>query len=176
MRTYGPTTSRFDHHPPPPHDHGPDGPAIAYWAAGGHLTPSPSDALAASLAEVFAVNRTIELSRHAPRFVIAEMTRDLRLLDVSDTNWVVRQHGNAALSSGDRSIARDWAQLIHATYPDVDGIWYQTSNCPPARSLALNERSADALPSTPEGSWALNDPSIRHLIDAAADSIEYQVV
>lgn len=175
MRTYGPTRSRFDHHPPPPRDHV-DGPKISYWAATAELTPTPSNPLCAVLAEVFAETRTVELSRNEPWFVVIEVGLPLRLLDVSDSMWIVRNRGNAAISSGRRNTARAWARKIHATYHDIDGIWYQTSNCPPARSIALNERAQGALPARPTGAWPLTHPGLRARIETAADTIGYQVI
>jgi hypothetical protein len=102
--------------------------------------------------------------------------RELRLLDVTDTTWVVRKGGNAAISSGNRSVARLWAQAIHDHYQQVDGIWYQSANCPPARSIALNERAADCFEPSPRGSWALHDPGFRDRVAAAAGEIGYGVV
>lgn len=98
------------------------------------------------------------------------------MLDVSDSPWVVRKGGNASISSGRRAVARQWARAIHSTYPDLDGIWYQTSSCPPARSVVLNERARDALAANPLASWSLDDPGLSEHIAAAADAIGFGVI
>ena len=175
FRTFGPTGARFDHHDPPSSEHGPAGPAISYWAASGGLTPVRSNPLACALAEVFSESRTIDVWRGAPYFVIATTHRALRLLDVSDSAWIVRSGGSAAVSSGVRADSREWARRIHASYR-LDGIWYQASNYPLGRSLALNERAMSALPAHPTASWSLADPAVQHLVDAAADEIGCQVL
>lgn len=77
FRTFGPTRSRFDHHEPPPREHGPRGAAVSYWAMDGSRTPSPSNPIAAVLAEVFGETRVVDRGRHSPRLVVIELVRDV---------------------------------------------------------------------------------------------------
>ena len=174
FREYGPTTSRFDHHPPPTRMH----PTRAILYATPAL-PEPSKnalpVLATCVAECFRERGVIELGRDSPHFVLFRTIRQLRLLDVADSPWVSRAGGNAAISSGLRSTAREWARAIYRHYSGtqaVDGIFYTCSTIPAARSLALWERARDAVPDRPLIHLPLSDPALRAELEVYATDLD----
>lgn len=171
MRSYGPTGARFDHHRPPPHDQ-PDR-AVLYAAIettgpptstgrgpGGDGSALPP-LLYTCVAEVFRERGVLELSRDRPAFVLFRTVRPLRLLDLSDSDWVARAGGNAALTAGRRDTARDWARAIYDHYTDLDGLTYSVATLPPGRGVALTDRAATALPERPTVNLPLTAPVLR---------------
>ena len=173
FREYGPTGSRFDHHPPPPRIHPTR--AVLYAAPAlpeplGHGLP----VLATCVAECFLERGVIELGRNSPHFVLFRTTRGLRLLDVAGSPWISRAGGNAAISSGLRSTAREWARAIYRHYSGtqaVDGIFYTCSTIPAARSVALWERARDAVPDRPLIHLPLSDPALRAELEVYASDL-----
>lgn len=173
MRTYGPTGTRFDHHLPPPRvqpDRGvlyaaidttsPPGPAEPAPRAAGPMGAHPP-LLYTCVAEVFHDRGVLELSRDQPAFVLFRTVRPLRLLDLSDSDWVARAGGNAALTAGRRDTARDWARAIYDHYPELDGLLYSAATLPPGRGVALTERARTALPDRPTVNLPLTAPALR---------------
>jgi hypothetical protein len=156
MRAFGPTRCRFDPHPLPPGPH----PTRRVM----HATPAiPGPhgrvypVLKTCLAECFRDTGVVDTTREDPYLAIFPIVRDLRLLDLGDSDWVTRAHGNAAISSGPRARSREWARAIHQRYvasDDIDGVIYPSSNIPVARSVALWEPAETALPAAPD----FNDP------------------
>ncbi len=141
--------------------------------------PVPAPLLRTCVAEVFRDRGVIELRRDSPYYVLWRPVQPLRLLDVADSDWVTFAGGNAAVSSGLRSTARDWSRAIyrHFTGPDaLDGIVYACSNIPPARSIVLFERTADALPSRPQLHLPLADPALRAELEVYADELQLDLV
>lgn len=115
------------------------------------------------LAEFFRDAGLVDTVAQSPYFTIFDVTRDIRLLDLADSDWVTRAGGNGAISNGSRATSRAWARAIYRQYGGqspltphqvVDGVVYPSSNIPPARSVALWETAVDALPTRP----AVNDP------------------
>lgn len=172
FRTFGPTTARFDHHPPPPRRHPTR--AVLYGVPAPTPSPAAMPVLRTCVAECYQERGAIELSRDSPYFVLFRLTRPLRLLDVSDGDWIVRAGGNAAISCGLRSAAREWARAIYRHYQGdeaLDGVFYACSTIPPARSIALWERAGDAMPATPEVHRPLADPALRAELEVYASQL-----
>jgi hypothetical protein len=166
FRAYGPLKFRFDHHPFPPRAHPTR--AIMYVAMEGAMpTRLRRSSLRTCLAEVFCPG-PIELSRDGPYFVLFDIARPLRLLDLADSSWVTQAGGNSAICSGLRSVARDWSRAIYRSYPDVDGLFYFCSHDSSARSVALFERARDAIPRSPTFNRALSDPALRAAVETYA--------
>lgn len=149
FRTFGPTRSRFDHHPRKRGVHPRHG--VMY------LAPALVDArgvtmsaLQTALVECFRDLGVVDTVTGAPHFVLFRPVRPLRLLDLGDSAWVTQAGGNGAISSGPRGAARAWARAIYRHYgAELDGVLYPSSNLPPARAVALWERGRDALPERP---------------------------
>ncbi len=129
--------------------------------------PSAS-AFAACLLEVFQ-RGFIDRVTGAPTFVAFETVRPLRLLDLSDSDWLAVAGGNAAMVSGDRAAARQWAREIAAAYPEIDGVLAASSVIPSARVAALWLPAASALPQHPLSLLPLARPEIAGVLEAVAD-------
>lgn len=161
LRSYGPTKSRYDHHPPPRRDHPTR--AIAYLAIG-------ATAFTGALAEYFQDDAggvgPIDLRRHRPAITIMTLVAEIALLDL-DSGWVTRAGGNQAIRTGPRGRSRDWARAIYRHHR-VDGLTYRSSVWGPGRCVALWERGAAALPSTPIASRTLDDPHVAAAVAASA--------
>jgi hypothetical protein len=125
---------------------------------------------------VFRERGVVEVSRDAPFFVLFRMARPVRLLDLADSDWVTLAGGNAAIASGPRGIARDWSRAIYRRYQDVDGLYYSCSTVPPARSVALYERAADAIPARPAAHLPLSHPALRTELEAYASELRLGLV
>jgi hypothetical protein len=131
------------------------------------------------LAEVYRDRGLIELRRDDPYVVLFELARPVRLLDVADSDWLMLAGGNAALSSGRRSAARDWARAIYRHYAGqeaVDGLFYLCSNVPSARSVVLWEPARDALPERPHLHLPLAHPALRAEIEVYAAQLRLELV
>ena len=175
FREYGPLDSRFDPHPEPTGEHPGEG---VYYAV---LEPQgepafPAAAFAACLLEAFQGTRMVQRSEGAPTLVMFESARPLRLLDLSDSDWLAVAGGNAAISSGERSRARAWARAIRGAYPELDGVVSASSVVPPVRVAALWSPARDALPRHPLARLRLDRDELTSLIDAAADRYGYLVL
>jgi hypothetical protein len=123
------------------------------------------------VAECYGERGVIELGRDSPYFALFGTRRQLRLLDVADSTWIPRAGGNAAISAGLRSVAREWARAVyrHYTGPDaLDGIIYTCSTIPSARSVVLWERARDALPTRPALHLPLAAPALRAELEVYA--------
>lgn len=161
-RFFGPTTARFD-----PHDEtaSTQSKGILYAAQSG-LT---------CLAEVFQGTRVIDRSVRMPWLVGFELTRDVELLDLSGT-WPTRAGASMAINTGPRARARRWARLIYATYTKLEGIYYPSSMHGNQPSMALFERSQNALPALPVFNRALSDPALLTRLGTAAHTLGYALV
>jgi hypothetical protein len=152
MRSYGPTTSRFDHHTLPRRAH--PSRSIAY------LTYGPTRFVAA-MAEYFQDANggvgPIDRANRQPVITQFELAADIQLLDLG-SGWVTRAGGNQAIISGRRSRAREWARAIYAQQPTMQGVAYGSSVWGPGRCFALWDRGSDAIPAAPLSSRTLNDP------------------
>lgn len=180
FRYFGPTGARFDHQPlgRSPHSrrvHPSRG--ISYVApalvdARGEVMP----ALKTCLVECCRDVGVIELRRDDPFFALFSVTRPVRLLDLADSGWLGSARGNAAISSGRRSRAREWARAVYSTYDGLDGVIYTTSGLPSARSVALWERAEDAMPPSPRLRMPLRDPGLRNTIERFAGELSLDLV
>lgn len=111
--------------------------------------------------ECFQSTGVLDRNCGAPRLTAWEPTRPLRLLKLSDSDWLARAGGNSALTSGARGVARDWSRAIYAAYPDLDGLTWSSSVQPAGRSVALYERATAALPASPMFDRALAEPFLQ---------------
>jgi hypothetical protein len=162
MRSYGPTTSRFDHHTLPRRSHPTR--SIAY------LTYGPTRFVAA-LAEYFQDANggvgPIDRSNRQPAITQFELAADVHLLDL-DSGWVTRAGGNQAIISGRRSRAREWARAIYAEHPSIEGVAFGSSVWGPGRCIALWDRGSRAIPAAPLTSRTLDDPVLNAALANAA--------
>jgi hypothetical protein len=162
FRRFGPTTSRFDHHDPPPSL---QKKGVLYAAA---------EAITC-LAEVFQAVRVIDRNAGQPWLVGFRIVRELSLLDLT-SSWPTRAGASMAINTGPRPRAQRWSQLIYATYPGVDGIYYPSSMHANSPSLTLFERAQSSLPTGPMFNRALADPTLLRRIGAAAQRLGYKLV
>lgn len=176
FREFGPLDARFDPHPEPTGEH--PGCGVMYTVLEGARAGENDDAvlttaLAACLLEVFQQHRIIRRRAGSPTLAVFETVRPLRLLDLSDSDWVAVAGGNAAIASGDRERAREWARAIRAAYPEVDGVLASSSVVPAARIAALWAPAADALPRHPLALLALDREELTGVIDTIAERYGY---
>lgn len=182
FRHYGPTQSRFDHHPDP-ESHHPDH-AVTYVTP--QITVPPETAaqsvLLVCLSECFSDRGVIERGDGSsggaqPRFVLFASTRDITLLDLVDSTWVAGAGGNDQINIGDRALSRPWARAIHQAYPDIDGVFYhprtitQRPHLPRARAVALWERAEDTLPVSPTLDIELSSPGLTVTLESFAKTL-----
>ena len=173
FRWFGPTGSRFDHHQLPTRVH--TDRAIMYLGAAladnrGHTM----SVLETALVECFRDTGTVDAHTDLPHLVLFTPTRPLRLLDLADSDWVTTAGANAAICSGRRDTARQWATAIYDHYTgtdEVDGLIYTTSNKPANRSIALWERGTDALPDRPN----FNEPLSHLALRPAVETFAYRI-
>lgn len=162
LRSFGPTRSRFDHHPPPPRVHADR--SILY-AAESALT---------SIAEVFQDQRLVDRRRGDPWLVAFRIARDVTLLDLTRA-WPTRAGASMNINSGPRPRAQRWSQRIHAAYPTVEGITYPSSMNAKAPAVALYERGITCLPGAPSFHRSLADPSLLAVLQNAALRFGYRL-
>lgn len=162
FRFLGPTTSRFDHQPPPRRIH--PRRAVCY------LTTGPT-AVPAALAEYFqdAAGRVglIDAHHRQPALTAFELAQPVTLLDL-DGGWVTRAGGNQVIRTGPRGRSRDWARAIYRHHPGIDGLAYGSSIWGPGRCFVLWERARRAVPAAPLASRTLADPALRPVLAHAA--------
>jgi hypothetical protein len=153
FRYWGPTRSRFDHHPEPSTHHPDRG--VMYLTTG-------TDALTTALAEKFQdpnsqrmgpVNRVVR----RPTATVFATIESLTLLDLR-SGWITRAGGNQAIMTGPRPPAQEWARAIYAAYPDIHGVVYGSSIWGPGTCVAVWERGLHAIPTAPLVSRSLLDP------------------
>lgn len=187
FREFGPVDARFDPHPLPPDEYPGEGVLYAAIETGGAGAAGERDdvsprsdptysAIAACMIEAFQHTGMVQRSEGAPTLVMCETQRPLRLLDLSDSDWITVAGGNAAISSGDRSQARAWARCIRAAYPDIDGVVSASSVIPSARIAALWNPARNALPRHPLAQLRLDQAELTSLIDAIADRYGFLVL
>jgi len=173
FRAYGPTSSRFDHHPSPVRRH--PRRRIAY------LTRSAT-AFTAAVAEYYqdggASVGPIDTGNRRPAVSVIDITRPLRLLDL-DGGWITRAGGNQAIRTGPRGRARQWARAIyqhHGGPNGLDGLAYSSSVWGPGRCVTLWDRAEDAFPPTPTAHRTLDDPVLATPVASAAESLGSYVI
>ena len=139
FRTAGPLAGgRFDHHL------GGADRGIWYGAVSRTASGRRADALLGAVAETYADSFTIDRAVNGRNLVLCAPDRPLRLLRV-DSSWLSAAHGNGAISAVPRDRAQEWSRAIYDEYADLDGLYFQSSNHPPSRCVALYERAQDAL-------------------------------
>lgn len=171
MRTFGPTSARFDPHEPPPHDQT----RGVLYAAGSIPT---------ALAEAFGTTRVIELRRDEPWLAGFRLSARLRLLDLSGA-WPTRAGASQAISSGRKDVAREWARAVYEEY-DVDGVWYPSSMSGLVRAhrdptlhgyaAALFDRAVRSLPRHPSLHLPLIHPALAGSFGTIADRYGYRLI
>lgn len=162
FRAFGPTGARFDHQLPPPR---PQVRRILYGALEGPTC----------LAEVFQDTRVIDRAARDPWLVGFELIRPLVLLDLSGV-WPTRAGASMALSTGTRSRARRWAQVIYEAYPNVQGLYYPSSMHANRPAVAVWERGAAAMPPMPVFHRPLVDPALLPVLSRVARDLGYGLV
>lgn len=165
FRAWGPIDARFDHHVGPPSL---QTRAILYGAVG------PTAAITA-IAEVFQASRLVERVRRAPAWVAFDCTRNLRLLDLTGT-WPTRAGASMAITSGQRTRARRWSQVIYTAFPGVDGLLYGSSMNANHLCVALYERTQGAMPTRPVFHRLLSDPAVLTLLKNACAALGYALI
>jgi len=183
FREFGPLDARFDPHPEPVGEHPGRGVLYAVLEGGARAEAAPGpgpgpgpvldSAFAACLLEVFQQHRIIRRVAGAPTLAAFEITRTLRLLDLSDSDWIAVAGGNAAIASGERSRARPWARAIRDAYPELDGVVAASSIVPTARVAALWTPAESALPRHPLALLGLDREELSPVIDAIAERYGY---
>lgn len=165
LRHFGPTRSRFDHHPPPQRVHHQRG--VAYVTAG-------AEAFVAAVGETFQDEGggvgPIDRSVHARAATVFDTAADLTLLNL-DAGWVTRAGGNQAIRSGRRSRSREWARAIYAEFPYIQGLAYSSSVWGPGQCIAVWERGRTSFPPDPAASRLLADPALDDALAAAANDL-----
>ncbi|MCF8609690.1 RES family NAD+ phosphorylase [Gordonia sp. HY285] len=173
FRWFGPTNSRFDHYRQPAGVHA-DRAIMYLGAAILDACGRPNNVLQTALVECFRDAGDIDLRHGLPHFVLFNPVRPLRLLDLTDSDWITAAGGNAAIPSGPRHSARVWATAIYEHYTGadaVDGLIYGSSNKPANRAIALWERGADALPDRPVFHEPLSHLGLRAAIETFAGNV-----
>ena len=169
FRTAGPLpTGRFDHHA--------DGKTRGIWygAANRTTTGRRVDALLGAVAETCADTHTIDRSVNARHLVLCSPARVLRLLRL-DSTWLSAAHGNAAIFAGSRPRSRAWSRAIYDHYPDLDGLYYPSSNHPGSACVALYERAATAL-TVPRLLRRLDEPGLRPYLERVAHDLGWPLI
>lgn len=166
FRKYGPTTSRFDHHPPPPREH--SNKAVAYFTHG-------PGAFTAAVAEFFQDDagrmKPIDRDLHQPHISVIKLAGELRLLDLT-SGWTTRAGGNQAICSGARSAAREWARAIHRHHRQhIHGVAWTSSVWGPGRCIAVWEHGTSAMPASPLTHRALNDAVLDVPVHTSAQAL-----
>jgi hypothetical protein len=163
MRTFGPTTARFDHHllntAGEPRD---QTRAIQYLALDG-ITP---------LAEVFQDTRVVDRAARSPWLVAFELAADLALLDLTGT-FPTKAGASMLINCGSRPRARAWSRAFYDAYPQIQGLHYASCMNENRSSLALYERAAEAIPAHPSFHRALSDQALRLMLRNAAAKLNY---
>lgn len=126
---------RFDPHPPPPSDH--PGIGVTYTALD----------VATAVTETFQ-QRVIDTGGGRPKATAWRPTRPLRLLNLTD-DWALRNGASHSLASGPHSTCRTWARAIVETWPDLDGLWTQ-STLTGRTNATLWTPAANSFPASPE--------------------------
>lgn len=143
LRHWGPAaTMRFDPHPLPARDNPDVG--VSYTALD----------LTTAVTETFQQHRVIDTVDGRPKATSWRPTRPLRLLNLTD-DWALRNGASHALASGPRATCRSWARTIAEAWPDLDGLWSQ-STLTGHINVTLWTPAADSFPAYPDFSEHLD--------------------
>jgi hypothetical protein len=159
LRYYGPVASmRFDPHELP-----------AQFQTSG-VTYTALD-LPTALAEVFQLTRFINAHHGDPYLTGWAPTRDLQLLDITGS-WPIRNGSSFTLNTGRKDHCRAWARAIHSAWPDLDGLWHDSSLT--GRAMAtLFTHASDSFPVEPSFSEPLSHPGLFPYLQASASDIGF---
>lgn len=175
FRSYGPTSSRFDHQVSPPHE---QDRAILYGALDQLVWVDGVDwgkATFAALAEFFQESRTIDAVDEGPALTVFKPIRQLALLDLIGP-WTTRAGGNQAICAAAHDTAREWARAIYDHYSWLEGVLCTAQTYGPGRTAALWERAQSALPLQPLLDVPLADPRFASDLRRAASHLGYDLV
>ncbi len=161
LRFYGPTSGRFDPHPPSVGVHA--GYGVAYTALDPYTT----------FAEVFQRARTINRAARTLYLTAWRTTRPLALLDLTGS-WPAANGASHALTTGRHDYCRTWAHAIHDHPAHVDGLLH-TSAMAGSQAATLFTPAQDSFPAAPELSRALLDPVLAPIVNAAARRFNYAI-
>ena len=78
-----------------------------------------------------------------------------------------------AVSSGPRPRAQRWSRAIYEAYSAAQGLYYPSSMHGNHPSVALYERAAPAVPSTPIFHRPLIDPALLPVLSRVAKDLGY---
>ena len=159
LRQYGPVSSmRWDPHPAPAGVH--KGVGVSY----------ASPYLDTAVAEAFQNERMVTLS--GERALVGWVpVRPLRLLGVTG-EWTIRNGASASLNSACRSTCREWARIIHQTWPELDGLLV-TSTMTGKASVVLFTPAASSFPASPALSTTLDQQTAANLITPVASRFKW---
>jgi hypothetical protein len=164
-RAFGPIPgARFDHHIEPAKT---QERAIMYAATN-------TDAVATCVAEVFQDTRLVDTGRRAPWLACFALTRDVPLLSLRG-KWRTRAGASTNINSGPRPRCRGWSSTIYEAYPDLQGLLYASSMNANEPALALYERAASALPTSPLFNRPLSDPALLVPLERIAAELGYDL-
>lgn len=166
FRTFGPTDARFDHHLPDGAGNPCDQSRAILYAA---------EDLVSAIAEVFQRSRSIHRARGEPWLVGFSLERPVVLLDLRST-WPTRAGASAAISTGARSYARQWATRIYETFPEIAGLAYASSMHALQAAVAFYERAMPSLAGRPFFHRAFSDPAWDTVLRNAAARIGYRII
>lgn len=162
FRQWGPVaTARFDHHLPPPR-----------LQQRGVLYAATS--IAAAIAEVFQVERHIDVISGSPMLVGFRSSRAVRLLDLTGL-WPTAAGASMNIASGPRARAQRWSRAIYTAFPEAEGIWYGSSMHANTPCVALYERAADALTPDPLLLLPLAHPVLADDLRRLAAQLRYRM-
>lgn len=161
LRFFGPTSNRFDPHPPPPGIHADCG--VSYTALDPYTT----------FAEVYQRARTINRAAHHPYLTAWCTGRALSLLDLTGS-WPAANGASHAINTGRHDYCRTWARASHEHPARVDGLLH-TSAMTGSRAVTLFTPAKDSFPAAPELSRALLDPAISAIVATAARRLRYAI-
>lgn len=127
-------------------------------------------------AECFQDTRVIDCADREPWLVGFQLTREIKLLDL--TGDFVTAIGASQLlnTTGERRIARAYARAFYQAFSDIDGLWYPSSMAGNRPAVALFERAANAMQDRPFFHRALDDPAISTVIANAARKYNYGLI
>jgi hypothetical protein len=162
FRMYGPASSRFDHHLPPPYvqERG-----ILYAAAHGPTC----------LAEVFQDTRVIDRVGKDPWLAGFILELPLKVLDLTGS-WPTRAGTSMAINTGPRPRAQRWSRAFYEAFPKGQGVYFSSSMHRNSPAVALYERGLPALPSMPIFHRPLRDPALLPLLKQVARDLGYGLV
>jgi len=166
LRFNGPTMARFDHHRPAKRGRPRTQARGVMYVAGDIPT---------CLAEAFQCNREVDLRDRRPWLASFRLRSTLVLLDLTG-GFAAELEASAALLTGPRRYARNWARGFYEAYPMIDGLYFN-STFTGRSALALFERAAfkPTFPVTPSFHRSLADPLLLVPIQEACADIGYSL-